>query len=84
MTTLGNSSASRDVASLLHPYTNLRTHLKKGPMIVASGRGVHVYDDQGKDCVEGQAGLWCASLGFSEPRLVQAAREAAAPCLSAA
>ena len=73
MTTLGNSLASRDVASLLHPYTNLRMHQKKGPMIIVGGRGVHVYDDQGKEYIEGLAGLWCVSLGFSEPRLVEAA-----------
>jgi 4-aminobutyrate--pyruvate transaminase len=75
VTTLGNSSASRDVAFLLHPYTNLRIHRKKGPMIITRGRGVHVYDDQGKEYIEGLAGLWCASLGFSEPRLVEAAQQ---------
>ncbi len=74
MTHLGNSPASRDIASLLHPYTNLRLHMTKGPMIIAKGRGVYVYDDQGKEYIEGLAGLWCASLGFSEPRLVEAAQ----------
>ncbi len=74
MTHLGNSPASRDIASLLHPYTNLRLHMTKGPMVIAKGRGVYVYDDQGKEYIEGLAGLWCASLGFSEPRLVEAAQ----------
>ena len=74
MNHLGNSSASRDIASLLHPYTNLRLHLAKGPMIITRGQGVHVYDDQGKEYIEGLAGLWCVSLGFSEPRLVEAAQ----------
>ncbi len=70
----GNSPASRDIATLLHPYTNLKVHQAKGPLIVTSGRGVYVYDDQGKEYIEGLAGLWCVSLGFSEPRLVEAAR----------
>jgi len=35
---------------------------------------VHVYDDQGKEYIEGLAGLWCASLGFSETRLAEAAQ----------
>ena len=74
MTQLANSTASRDIESLLHPYTNLRLHSTKGPMIITRGRGVHVYDDQGKEYIEGLAGLWCASLGFSEPRLVEAAQ----------
>ncbi len=70
----GNSAASRDIATLLHPYTNLKAHQSKGPLIITHGRGVHVYDDQGKEYIEGLAGLWCVSLGFSEPRLVEAAR----------
>jgi 4-aminobutyrate---pyruvate transaminase len=43
-------------------------------LIIANGRGVYVYDDQGKEYIEGLAGLWCVSLGFCEPRLVEAAR----------
>lgn len=74
MVFLGNSTASNDIASLLHPYTNLRLHQAKGPLVITGGRGVHVHDDQGKDYIEGLAGLWCVSLGFSEPRLVEAAQ----------
>ena len=70
----GNSPASRDIATLLHPYTNLKAHQTKGPLIITRGRGVNVYDDQGKEYIEGLAGLWCVSLGFNEPRLVEAAR----------
>lgn len=43
-------------------------------MIITNGRGVYVYDDQGKEYIEGLAGLWCVSLGFSEPRVVEAAQ----------
>src|SRR5215470_3261851 len=70
----GNSAASRDIATLVHPYTNLKAHQTKGPLIISRGRGVNVYDDQGKEYIEGLAGLWCVSLGFNEPRLVDAAR----------
>ena len=73
MPTLPNSMAGRDVASLVHPYTNLDQHPEKGPMILTRGEGVYVYDDSGKRYLEGMAGLWCTSLGFSEERLVQAA-----------
>ncbi|WP_430474950.1 aspartate aminotransferase family protein [Thalassospira lucentensis] len=69
----GNSDASRDVASYLHPYTNLATHEKTGPHIITGGDGIYVTDDAGHKLIEGMAGLWCASLGFSEKRLVDAA-----------
>lgn len=70
---LGNSIASRDIASLLHPYTNLKAHESVGPMVITGGRGVTVVDDAGREYIEGVAGLWCTSLGFDEPRLVEAA-----------
>jgi len=68
-----NSLAGRDVASLIHPYTNLEAHKTAGPTVIAKGEGVYVWDDGGKKYLEGMAGLWSTSLGFSEKRLVQAA-----------
>ncbi len=69
----GNSPESRDIASVLHPYTNLKKHEETGPLVIARGEGVWVYDNAGKGYIEGLAGLWCASLGFGEERLVEAA-----------
>ena len=34
-----------------------------------------VYDDQGKEYIEGLAGLWCTSFGFGEEELIEAAVE---------
>jgi len=68
-----NSVQSRDVRYYLHPYTDLSTHAKEGPLVIARGEGIYVYDDAGNRYIEGLGGLFCASLGFSEPRLVAAA-----------
>ena len=68
-----NSPAARDVANQLHPYTNARLHEKNGPVIIEKGKGVYVYDDQGKEYIEGLAGLWSVAVGFGEPRLAKAA-----------
>jgi len=73
MPTRPNSSSARDTATLIHPYTNLDQHMAAGPTIMARGEGVYVYDDAGNRYLEGMAGLWCTSLGFSEQRLVDAA-----------
>jgi 4-aminobutyrate---pyruvate transaminase len=72
-TSPGNSAASRDIAHFLHPYTNLTKHREVGPMIIERGKGVYVYDDSGKEYIEGLAGLWCASFGFGEEALIEAA-----------
>ncbi|MEO1090310.1 MAG: aminotransferase [Pseudomonadota bacterium] len=68
-----NSTAARDVAYVVHPYTNLRAHEDKGPMVITGGDGIYVTDDDGRRYIEGLAGLWCTSLGFSEQRLADAA-----------
>jgi 4-aminobutyrate--pyruvate transaminase len=68
-----NSIAARDVAYHLHAYTNLRKNEAEGPLVLTKGKGVHVYDDDGKEYIEGLAGLWCASLGYGEERLIEAA-----------
>lgn len=68
-----NSLAARDLAALAHPYTNLAAHARSGPLVITRGEGVRVWDDAGNEYIEGLAGLWCTALGFSEPRLVEAA-----------
>ncbi len=71
---LPNSLSRRDAAVLMHPQTDWRAHEEHGALVIARGDGVRVYDEDDKAYIEGMAGLWCTSLGFSEPRLVEAAR----------
>jgi len=68
-------SHKKDIAHALHPYTNLAIHEDQGPLIISKGEGVYVWDDQGNRYLEGLGGLWCVSLGFSEPRLAAAAAD---------
>jgi 4-aminobutyrate---pyruvate transaminase len=56
----------RDVETLIHPYTNLAAHRDVGP-------GIYVHDVDGRPYIEGMAGLWCASLGYGNEELVEAA-----------
>ena len=72
---VANSAQARDIAYQVHPQTNLRLHRTEGPHVVERGEGVYVFDDNGKRYLEGMAGLWCASLGFSERRLAEVAYE---------
>jgi 4-aminobutyrate--pyruvate transaminase len=73
MTPPRNSNAVRDIANVLHPYTDHRAHAVNGPLVITRGEGVRVFDDQGREYIEAVAGLWCASLGFDNKRLVDAA-----------
>ena len=73
MTLSPNSLEARDIQSLVHPYTNLAKHQEAGPFVIERGQGVHVYDSEGKEYIEGMAGLWCTSLGYGESELIKAA-----------
>jgi 4-aminobutyrate--pyruvate transaminase len=66
-------AARRDLSFHVHPATNLRAVQDEGPLVITRGQGVYVYDEDGNRYLEGMAGLWCASLGFSERRLAEAA-----------
>ena len=73
MTVRSNSNAARDIAFHLHSYTNAKKNEAEGSLVISHGKGVYIYDDDGKEYIEGLSGLWCLSLGYGEERLVEAA-----------
>ncbi len=65
--------AVRDIETVIHPYTNLAKHREVGPLVLEEGKGVYVYDNEGRQYIEGLAGLWCTSLGYGNEELIEAA-----------
>ncbi len=65
--------ATRDVETVVHPYTNLARFRDTGPLVIERGQGVYVYDSDGKPYIEGMAGLWCTALGYGNEELIEAA-----------
>jgi 4-aminobutyrate---pyruvate transaminase len=72
-TVLPNSTAHNDILYHIHSQTNPLAHEHDGPFIATRGEGAHVFDGEGRRYVDAMAGLWCASLGFSNTRLIEAA-----------
>ena len=70
-----NSLGARNVAHVAHGYGNLDALERTPPMVVTRGQGVSIVDEEGRDYIEGVAGMWCANFGFSESELVDAAIE---------
>jgi 4-aminobutyrate---pyruvate transaminase len=64
---------TRDIQSVLHPYTNPKVLREAGALILERGKGVFVYDESGKDYIEAMSGLWCNALGWGEEALVEVA-----------
>jgi 4-aminobutyrate---pyruvate transaminase len=64
---------TRAVETLIHPYSNQATIRDTGPLVFERGKGVYIYDAEGKPYLEGMAGLWCTALGYDNEELVEAA-----------
>lgn len=75
MTITPGSAEARDLESLLHPVTNLALHQERGPLVIERGKGVYVWDNQGRQYIEGMAGLWCTALGYGVEELADTAAE---------
>jgi 4-aminobutyrate--pyruvate transaminase len=74
MTLNSNSLAAKDAAYHLHGYTNAKRNEEEGGLVITRGAGVCVYDEFGKEYIDGMSALWCSALGFGEePRLTEAA-----------
>src|SRR3546814_11377517 len=71
----GNSPASRDIAHVFHPYTNLEKHREHGPQIITRGKGIWLYDEEGRASIEGLDGLWCTPHVYVEERRVRRAAQ---------
>lgn len=57
---------------ILYPQTNPK---KTEELLIERASGVYVYDESGKQYIEGMAGLWSASLGYGHEELIEAASE---------
>lgn len=74
MTIMPNSIEGRDIAYQMHPNVNLRKYEKTGGLVIESGEGIYVTDNNGKRYIEGLAGLWSVAVGFGEKRLAEVAK----------
>jgi 4-aminobutyrate--pyruvate transaminase len=70
-----SNAHTRDIETLIHPYTNLDAHRSDGPLVLDSGDGIYVRDTEGRQYIEGMAGLWCTSLGYGNEELIEAAKD---------
>lgn len=76
MSSYAGTARERDIASVVHPQTNLLKHLEDGPSIITHGEGVYVFDADGNRFLDSGAALWCSSLGFKNERVAKAAYQA--------
>ncbi len=56
------------MSNILYPTSN---PLALEQVNISHGKGIYLYDDKGKQYIEGLAGLWCSSLGYGNDELIE-------------
>lgn len=64
-----------DRGAVIHPFTHLKDFVqgKLGePTIVDSGEGVRIRDSNGREYIDGFAGLYCVNIGYGRTEVAEA------------
>lgn len=65
-----------DAAHHVHPFSDTAALNKEGVRIITRGKGVYLWDSEGKQIIDGMAGLWCVQVGYGNEELAEAGYEA--------
>jgi len=79
MTTQGAAvpSSVNDLSSFWMPFTANR-QFKTTPRMLVGAKGMHYTTADGRQVLDGTAGLWCCNAGHGNPRIVKAIQDQAA------
>lgn len=59
----------------IHPYTDYAVFEDEGSQIITRAEGVTVTDAQGREYLDGIAGLWCVNIGHGREEMANAIRD---------
>ncbi|MGZ5939524.1 MAG: aminotransferase [Rhizomicrobium sp.] len=65
-----------DAAHHVHPFSDTAALNKEGVRVITRGKGVYLWDSEGKKIIDGMAGLWCVQVGYGNEELAEAGYEA--------
>lgn len=72
---LTNSLVELDRQHLVHPVSSFRGHEARGVRVLQSAKGATVTDAEGRQLIDGFAGLWCVNAGYGHESVVEAAAD---------
>jgi beta-alanine--pyruvate transaminase len=73
----GSATPPMKMDAFWMPFTANR-QFKKAPRLLSKARGMHFWTPEGRQILDGIAGLWCVNAGHARPKIVQAIAEQAA------
>jgi beta-alanine--pyruvate transaminase len=65
------STTPQSMAAYWMPFTANR-QFKKAPRLLAKAKGMHYWTPEGREILDGCAGLWCVNAGHARKRIVEA------------
>ena len=71
------ASGSQKMDAYWMPFTANR-QFKKNPRLFVKAAGMHYWTDDGRQILDGVAGLWCVNAGHGRPKIVKAIQDQAA------
>jgi beta-alanine--pyruvate transaminase len=70
---MSNTDSSNNLDAFWMPFTANR-QFKNGPRLLVSAKGMHYTSHDGRQILDGTAGLWCVNAGHCHPKIVEAIR----------
>jgi beta-alanine--pyruvate transaminase len=70
---MSNADISNNLDAFWMPFTANR-QFKNGPRLLVSAKGMHYTSHDGRQILDGTAGLWCVNAGHCHPKIVEAIR----------
>src|SRR5688572_12047583 len=68
------AKAGLEASAFWMPYTANR-QFKKTPRLLARAEGMYYWTEDGRQLLDGQAGLWCVNAGHCRPKIVAAVQK---------
>jgi len=62
--------AEIDKKHIIHPWSDLGSDARS--MIIESGKGIHVFDNEGNQYIDSISGMWCVNLGYANEEMAEA------------
>lgn len=56
----------------MHPFTDYRELNEQGSRIISAAEDCYIHDEQHGKLLDGMSGLWCCSLGYTQPAIIEA------------
>ena len=60
---------------LLHPYENLKDRGTYDRHLILNSEGIYLYDENGKEYIDGPGGMWCNNIGHGNKEIGEAVKK---------